>query len=59
MASDVDTSQINFAPVLGALTALHSNVDRSRKEEAHAYLEKFQKSVCDDHEDAHAPSNKK
>lgn len=33
-----------FAPVLSALSIMSSNVDRSKKGEAHEYLEQFQKS---------------
>jgi len=34
-----------FAPVLAALEIMQSNVKGTRKEEATAFLEKFQKSV--------------
>ncbi|KAF2155040.1 ARM repeat-containing protein [Myriangium duriaei CBS 260.36] len=33
-----------FAPVLTALSTMQSNVDRAHKDEAHKYLEQFQKS---------------
>ncbi|KAL9051098.1 MAG: hypothetical protein Q9162_006222 [Coniocarpon cinnabarinum] len=36
--------QSAFAPVLSALSTLHSNLDRSQKKSAHEYLETFQKS---------------
>ncbi|KAK4984886.1 Nuclear import receptor [Elasticomyces elasticus] len=34
-----------FAPVLAALRTMQSNVDRAQKEQAHQYLEQFQKST--------------
>jgi len=34
-----------YAPVLRALAAMQSNVDRAQKGQAHQYLEQFQKSV--------------
>lgn len=34
-----------FAPVIEALSTMQSNADRSKKSQAHEYLEKFQKSV--------------
>lgn len=37
-----------FAPVLVALSTMQSNVDRSQKNQAHEFLEKFQKSVSTD-----------
>ena len=39
------TGPHSFAPVLAALSAMQSNVERSQKSQAHDYLEKFQKSV--------------
>ena len=36
-----------FAPVLSALSTMQSNTSRPQKAQAHEYLEKFQKSVCD------------
>lgn len=38
-------SQQAFAPILAALATLQSNVDRTRKTQAHEFLESFQKSV--------------
>lgn len=37
-----------FVPVLTALQTMQSNVNRSQKEQAHSYLEEFQKSVRHD-----------
>lgn len=34
-----------FAPVLAALTTMQSNVDATQKQQAHEFLERFQKSV--------------
>ena len=34
-----------FAPVLAAHNTMSSGADRSQKEQAHQYLEQFQKSV--------------
>lgn len=34
-----------FAPVLAAHTTMQSGVDRAQKEQAHHFLERFQKSV--------------
>lgn len=34
-----------YAPVLAALATMQANVDKAQKEQAHQYLEKFQKSV--------------
>ncbi|KAK4984615.1 Nuclear import receptor [Elasticomyces elasticus] len=34
-----------FAPVLAALRTMQSNVNRAQKEQAHQYLEQFQKST--------------
>lgn len=34
-----------YAPVLAALEAMQSSVERLQKSQAHEYLEKFQKSV--------------
>lgn len=38
-----------FAPVLAALATMQSNIDRAQKEQAHRFLEEFQKSVWLDH----------
>ena len=35
-----------FEPVLAAHNTMQSQVDRAQKEQAHQYLEQFQKSVC-------------
>lgn len=37
--------QAAFAPVLAALGTMQSATDRAQKQEAHHYLESFQKSV--------------
>jgi len=34
-----------YAPVLDALAAMQSNMNRAQKGQAHQYLEQFQKSV--------------
>ena len=34
-----------FAPVLAALATMQSNADRTHKDQAHHFLEQFQKSV--------------
>lgn len=34
-----------FAPVLAAHNTMQSGADRAQKEQAHLYLEQFQKSV--------------
>jgi transportin-3 len=36
-----------FAPVLAAVATMQGNVPRSEKAQAHEFLEKFQKSVCE------------
>ena len=46
MAATGDVAQQAFAPVLAALTTMQGSVERGQKIQAHAYLEKFQKSVC-------------
>jgi transportin-3 len=35
-----------FDPVLAAHNTMSSQADRAQKEQAHQYLEQFQKSVC-------------
>lgn len=35
-----------FAPVLAAHNTMQSGADRAQKEQAHQFLERFQKSVC-------------
>ncbi|KAI5779441.1 armadillo-type protein [Peziza echinospora] len=40
----VTTAEQAFAPVLVALTTMQSNVDAAQKQQAHEYLEQFQKS---------------
>jgi transportin-3 len=35
-----------FDPVLAAHNTMASQADRAQKEQAHQYLEQFQKSVC-------------
>ena len=35
-----------FEPVLAALTSMQSSESRSQKNQAHEFLESFQKSVC-------------
>jgi transportin-3 len=42
-------AQQAFAPVLAAHSTMSSGADRAQKEQAHQYLEQFQKSVW--HED--------
>lgn len=44
MATNGAAAQPTFAPVLGALQAMQSNVSRDLKKQAHEYLDKFQKS---------------
>jgi hypothetical protein len=39
------SAQDDLATLLAALQVLHSNSDRTQKEEAHNYLEAFQKLV--------------
>lgn len=46
MAATGNAAQQAFAPVLAALATMQGNVERAQKIQAHAYLEKFQKSVC-------------
>ena len=40
--------QDGLAPVLAALSTMQSNVQGKDKVQAHEYLEKFQKSVCEE-----------
>ena len=42
-----DSSKGALAPMLSALATMQSNVAGKEKVEAHEFLEKFQKSVCD------------
>ena len=44
MATNGDT-QATVAPVLAALATLQANVEQAQKNEAHEYLQQFQKSV--------------
>jgi len=44
MAANGEAQQA-FAPILAALATMQANTDRSRKAQAHEYLEQFQKSV--------------
>ncbi|KAL9100293.1 MAG: hypothetical protein Q9163_004311 [Psora crenata] len=46
----VTTATAGFGPVLSALSMMQSNAEREEKSQAHEYLEKFQKSVCDHHD---------
>jgi transportin-3 len=41
-------AQQAFAPVLAAHSTMSSGADRAQKEQAHQYLEQFQKSVWQD-----------
>lgn len=43
MAANGDSA---YAPVLAALATMQANVDKAQKEQAHQFLENFQKSVC-------------
>jgi len=45
MAVNGAAAQQAFAPVLAALATMQGNFERAQKTQAHAYLEKFQKSV--------------
>ena len=47
MAAKSNSTDDAFAPVLAALAAMQSNTTRQQKTQAHEYLEKFQKSVCE------------
>ncbi|KAI9830695.1 MAG: Nuclear import receptor [Phylliscum demangeonii] len=44
MASNGDSAQVSFAPVLAALNTLQSREDQATKEAAHNFLDAFQKS---------------
>jgi len=39
------TAEQAFAPVLAALATMQSSAEASQKQQAHEYLEQFQKSV--------------
>jgi len=45
MATNGVASQQGLAPVIAAVETMQGNVDRSRKEEAVRFLDKFQKTV--------------